>query len=478
MQKQLDWQQKLQEQPNDLHVHLMGIGGTGLSAIAQVLLELGVKISGSDRQSSANTERLAQQGATIFEQQIAANLTEQPETFRPDVVLISSAIDRSNPELLAAEVRSLSVVKRADFLPILLAERQLIAVAGTHGKSTTTAMIIQALRESGIEAGYIVGTIVPGYGNACAGNSPYFVLEADEYDHMFLGLQPTVAVITNVEWDHPDCYPTPESFTDAFAQFIQQVQPDGMVISCADDVGAEQLRTNSQISCETKQIDWITYGYSDAATMQAVDPKPVVGSGYQADITWQERAWDQLALSVPGLHNLQNALATLTVARWCQVPSHQATAALARFGGTARRFEYKGVINDVLVFDDYAHHPSEIQVTLSAARKRYPERRIWAVFQPHTYSRTREMMVEMAHSFTDADQVLVTDIYSAREIDDGTVKAIDLVKASPHPAIRHTPLLADAVQYLTTYTRPNDIVITLGAGDSYQIGEALLASEK
>jgi len=267
------------------------------------------------------------------------------------------------------------------------------------------------------------------------------VLEADEYDHMFLGLQPTVAVITNVEWDHPDCYPTPESFTDAFAQFIQQVQPDGMVISCADDVGAEQLRTNSQISCETKQIDWITYGYSDAATMQAVDPKPVV-------------------------------------ARWCQVPSHQATAALARFGGTARRFEYKGVINDVLVFDDYAHHPSEIQVTLSAARKRYPERRIWAVFQPHTYSRTREMMVEMAHSFTDADQVLVTDIYSAREIDDGTVKAIDLVKASPHPAIRHTPLLADAVQYLTTYTRPNDIVITLGAGDSYQIGEALLASEK
>jgi len=463
MRQQLDWQQKLKSQPENLHVHLMGIGGTGLSAIAQVLLEQGVEISGSDRQSNANTEHLVQQGATIFCQQIEANLTEQGMSFRPDVVLISSAIDSSNPELQAAEWLELPVVKRDDFLPILLSQRQLIAVAGTHGKSTTTAMIIQTLWEAGIEAGYIVGTIVPGYGNASAGNSPYFVLEADEYDHMFLGLHPTVAIITNVEWDHPDCYPTAESFMDAFKQFVQQVQPHGTIISCADDAGARQLQSLSRIHCQNQEINWITYGYSSVAHMQAVGPAPVVGSGYQAGIAWQNEQLGRLTLRVPGLHNLQNALAALAIARWCQVPSQQALAALASFAGTARRFEYKGVINDILIFDDYAHHPSEIRATLSAARKRYPDRRIWAIFQPHTYSRTREMLGEMAHSFIDADQVLVTDIYSAREIDDGTVKASNLVMASPHSAILHTPKLSDAVQHLKSHTAPNDVVITLGA---------------
>lgn len=471
---QLNWQEKLQQHPNQLHVHLMGIGGTGLSAIAQVLLELGAQVSGSDRQISTNTERLEEKGATIFVGQVAANLTEQSADFQPDVVLISSAIDENNPEFQAAQTLGYPVVKRDNFLPILLEQRLLIAVAGTHGKSTTTAMIIQVLREAGIEAGYIVGTVVPGYGNASAGNSPYFVLEADEYDHMFLGLHPTLAVITNVEWDHPDCYPTPESFVAAFAQFVQQVKHNGVIISCADDTGAEQLRQNRQ----EDGCAWLTYGLADQSDLQANCATPVAGSGYHAETKWRGEPLERLALQVPGLHNLQNALAALTVAQWCQVPAQKAMAALARFTGTARRFEPKGEINNILVFDDYAHHPSEIQVTLSAARKRYPDRRIWAIFQPHTYSRTREMYQEMAHSFADADQVLVTDIYAAREQDDGTISAMDIVQTSLHPNIHHTPLLTDATQHLRREARPNDVLITLGAGDGYKIGEEFLAKSE
>ena len=464
------WQARLTARDANLRIHLLGIGGAGLSAIAAVLCELNFQVSGSDRQANASLQTLAEAGVQIFTEQKAANLTDGQLAQQPDVVLISSAISDDNPERLAAVKLGIPVVKRAEFLPVLLANRQLIAVAGTAGKTTTTAMIVKVLREAGIDAGYIIGAALPGYGNAAAGTHACFVLEADEYDHMFLGFNPSVAVVTNVEWDHPDCYPTPASFRHAFMQFTDSVKRDGLIISCGDDPGAEQLRDYQQ----TRGPQWITYGVAEAVDWQALDVTPIAGGGYQADLQWQQKPQGRLNLQVPGVHNLRNALAALAVAQWIGLPIKQALDSLHNFTGTARRFEYKGEAQGVIVIDDYAHHPAKLMATLSAARKRYPRQRIWAVFQPHTYSRTKHLLHDMAASFADADQVIVTDIYAAREQDDGSVHATDIVAASVHPAMQHISSLGQTVDYLAGQVQKGDVVITLGAGDSYKIGEMLL----
>ncbi|MFN8491400.1 MAG: UDP-N-acetylmuramate--L-alanine ligase [Caldilineaceae bacterium] len=465
------WQARLAAQDASLHIHLLGIGGAGLSAIAYLLRELNFQVSGSDRQLGPNLQRLADVGVQLLAEQKAENLTGDRLAQRPDVVLISSAISPENPEYQAALRLGIPVVKRADFLPVLLANRQLIAVAGTAGKTTTTAMIVKVLREGGIAAGYIIGADLPGYGNAAAGRHACFVLEADEYDQMFLGFSPTVAVVTNVEWDHPDCYPTPESFRAAFRQFVASTKPDGLIISCADDSGAEQLRQAQQ----GERPRWLTYGAAEQADWQAVDLLPVVGGGYQGEIAWRHTPQGRLALQAPGLHNLRNALAAVAVADWAGLPVEGAFQSLATFGGTARRFEHKGTVRGVTVIDDYAHHPTKIVATLAAARKRYPQQRLWAVFQPHTYSRTKHLLQEMAASFADADQVLVTDIYAAREPNDGSVHATDIIAASDHPHIQYTGELAATAAYLAEQVQSGDVVIVLGAGDSYKIGEMLLA---
>jgi UDP-N-acetylmuramate--alanine ligase len=465
------WQARLAAGDRMLRVHLIGIGGSGLSAIAKVLLDLGIQVSGSDRQTSAVTARLAAAGATISAPQRAATLDDLPPAQRPDVVLISSAVDAANPERRAAEALGIPVVKRMDFLPALLADRQVLAVAGTHGKSTTTSMLLQVLAGAGLAPGYIVGADLPHFGNAAAGQSTAFVIEADEYDRMFLGLTPAVAVITNVEWDHPDYYPTPASFRRAFMQFVDTVQRNGLVVSCRDDAGAEQLRDHAY----SRGPAWITYGLDPQADLRAVDVDFAEDGGASAEVRCWGMPCGRLELQVPGLHNVRNALAAVAAAGWCDVPVAAALASLQSFRGAARRFQAKGEAGGVLVIDDYAHHPTEIAATLDAARRRYPTRRIWAVFQPHTFSRTRTMLQAMAASFAAADRVIVTDIFAAREADDGSVHAADIVAASAHPTIRHVGALADVVDLLVREARSGDVVITLGAGDGYKVGEDLLA---
>ncbi len=466
---QTNWQERLAAADPSLRVHLVGIGGAGLSAIGQVLIELGMAVSGSDRQANDAAGRLAAQGATIYSEQRAANLTDLPPDQRPDVVLISSAVDKANPERQASETLGLPVVKRNQFLPALLAHRTTIAVAGSHGKSTTTAMIVKALREAGVDAGYIIGAYLPGYGSGSAGSAPVFVIEADEYDHTFLGLQPTVAVITNVEWDHPDCYPTPASFRRAFMRFVDQVQRDGMIISCADDAGAEQVRLYGA----SRGPIWLTYGLAQHADLQAANVMSVAGDGSTADLYLHGVALGKMTLAAPGLHNVCNALAALAASSW-QIPISQALASLAGYTGIGRRFELKGEARGVTVIDDYAHHPTEISATLAAARRRFPQRRIWAVFQPHTFSRTRALLQEMGACFGDADRVIVTDIYAAREHNDGAVAAADLLAVSSHPQMVHVGELRRAADLLMEQVGPGDVVITLGAGNGYQVGEWLL----
>lgn len=465
------WQARLGRRDPSLRVHLLGIGGTGLSAIAKVLLQLGVQVSGSDRQVSAELDQLAAMGALIFHSQVAANLLDLEPDARPDVVLLSSAVAASNPEWQAAQTLGLPLVKRSEFLPALLANRRLIAVAGTHGKTTTTAMTVQILRRAGIDCGYIIGAEVPVYGNGAAGSAPEFVLEADEYDHMFLGLRPQVAVITNVEWDHPDCYPTPASFRRAFMQFSDNVDRDGVIIACVDDPGATHVHDYAP----TRGPRWLLYGTQRAADLRAINLRTTAGEGIQADLEWWNAPSGHLQLAVAGVHNVRNALAALAVAATCDIPTPKALAALADYQGSARRFEWKGAEAGVTVIDDYAHHPTEVTATLAAARQRYPDQRIWAVFQPHTYSRTRHMLYQMGESFDAADEVIVLDIYAAREVDDGSVNATELVAASPHRSIRHIAELGEAAAWLKLHVAAGDVVLTLGAGDGYRVGEQLLA---
>lgn len=464
------WQTRLAEQDATLRIHLLGIGGAGLSAIATVLLEMGVQVSGSDRQPGATTQRLGERGAKIMIGQCAENLTDLSPDQRPDVVLISSAVDGQNPERRAAEMLGLPVVKRDAFLPALLASRRLIAVAGTHGKTTTTAMIVQVLRAGGIDCGYIIGSEVPHFGSGAAGTAPEFVLEADEYDRMFLGLRPSIAVITNVEWDHPDCYPTPASFRRAFMQFSETVDRDGLIVACTDDEGVRQVLAYTP----SRGPRAITYGLGEGVDLRAINVRSLPGQGVEADLIWWNAPEGRLELAVPGLHNVRNALAALTAGVSCNVSIDDALAALRDYNGSARRFEWKGEVGGVTVIDDYAHHPTEVEATLAAARRRYPDRRIWAIFQPHTYSRTRHMLYRMGESFEAADQVIVTDIYAAREVDDGSVHARELVAASAHHAIRYIGALRDVADYLADHVASGDVVIMLGAGDGNKIGEWLL----
>jgi UDP-N-acetylmuramate--alanine ligase len=462
------WRKRLSAGDPSLHVHLLGIGGAGLGPIAIVLHEMGFRVSGSDAQMNPRLEALAERGITVYPGQKAENLTAHPESC-PHVVLISSAVGVENPERRAAEDLGIPIVKRREFLMPLLAQRSILAVAGTHGKSTTTAMIVQILQECGVDAGYIVGSELPRYGSAHAGTSPYFVIEADEYDHMFLGLMPQVAVITNVEWDHPDCFPSPQSFTQAFSAFTAGVPAHGLIVGCGDDEGAETVRREVPTPAP-----WIRYGLGEDMDLRAVDAHPLPNGGYAADLHWQGTPIGSLSLQVPGLHNLRNALAALAVARSCHLPDEEILTALGHYQGVARRFELKGERRGVTVIDDYAHHPTEVRATLAAARARYGDRRLWAVVQPHTFSRTRELLHEMAASFGDADRVIVTDIYAARERDDGTLSAADLVAASDHPHIEHISGLEAIADSLAARVNTGDVVITLGAGTSYQIGEILL----
>ena len=453
-------------------VHLIGIGGAGLSAIAHVLLEWGIHVSGSDRQESERTRRLAVAGAKIFGRAgAAAELPGLPDRDRPDVVLVSSAVDETNPECQTAHRLGIPVVRRETFLRPLLVGRDVIAVSGTHGKSTTTAMIVQTLHASGCDAGYIIGADLPGFGNAHAGTAGAFVIEADEYDRMFHGLTPMMAVVTNVEWDHPDCYPTPASFVGAFRQFVAQMRADGCVVSCGDDPGAEALRTGRTTEGGPA---WLTYGLHDACDVQAAAETVGASGGYAATVYSEGKSFGRLQLQAPGIHNLRNALAALTVARRCGVPATQILASLHQYTGIGRRFELKGTRRGVTVIDDYAHHPTEIQATLAAARNRFGERRIWAVFQPHTFSRTRAMLHKIACSFDNADAVLVTDIYAARESGDRALAAAEVAAASRHPSIRHSGGIEKTSSLLHDEVTAGDVVLTLGAGTSHRIGETLL----
>ena len=449
-----------------IHVHLIGIGGSGLSAIARLLLESGFSVSGSDRTQSDLAKQLAAAGATVFTGHTAENIRGA------DLVVRSSAIPDSNPEVTAALAAGIPVLKRADFLGQLMRGRLGIAVAGTHGKTTTTAMLAWLLVACGEDPSYIIGGVSKNLNNnAHAGRGQAFVIEADEYDRMFLGLSPQIAVVTMMEHDHPDCFPTAQEYYDAFAAFVRRLQPGGLLLTSADDPHAPALAAELPAGCRH-----LSYGMSPSADLRAssLTRNSAGGFTFQVIDNTGEMVME-IALEVPGEHNVRNALAAFAVARELSLDLAAAASALARFSGTGRRFDLRGEANGVVIIDDYAHHPTEIRATLAAARSRYADRRIWAVWQPHTYSRTLALLPEFKNAFGDADQVIVTAIYAAREKDPG-FSAGQVVAEMPHPAARYIPALTDVRDTLLAELQPGDVVLVLSAGDADQVSTQILAA--
>ena len=450
------------------HIHFVGIGGAGLSAIARVLLEQGAVVSGSDLTLSPVAEALARDGVRVFVGHRAENVRGA------EWVVVSSAVPPFNVEVEAARSAGIPVLKRAEFLAQMTDGYKLVAVAGTHGKTTTTAMIAAILMAAELDPTFIIGGVVAGLGtNAHAGSGDWFVIEADEYDRMFLGLEPTIAVVTNVEHDHPDCYPTFDDFRAAFEAFVGVVPSEGLVLPCWDDPAAREIG----LARREAGGRVVFFGLSEGAEWRAEEVRPNFVGGMDFLVTRRDAEQQTpglVRLRLPGRHNASNAVAALIVADALGVPMRVAKEALIGFRGVARRFEVKGEAQGVLVVDDYAHHPTEIRATLEAARTRYPGRPLWAVWQPHTYSRTRALMSEFVQAFQAADHVIVLPIYAARETDTLGVRSVDLVSRMTHPDARCALSKEEAMVWLGTEVRPGDVVLTLGAGDGYLVGEWLL----
>ncbi len=447
------------------HIHLIGIGGAGLSAIATVLLESGHVVSGSDAHASPVTDQLAARGAKIAIGHRAENVA------RADTVIVSSAIPADNPELLAAKAQGIPVMKRSEFLGHLMSGRTGVAVAGTHGKTTTTALIAYLLLRADRDPSFIVGGVLSDLGvNARHGQGAPFVVEADEYDGMFLGLRPDVAVVTNVEHDHPDNYPTREAYAQAFEKFVALISDGGTLIACCDDPGAKAI---GDIAAQNgTRLIW--YGLKNGSQWKAEDVQSNGAGGNDFVVTHDGKTVGLARNRLPGLQNVANSLAALAAADAVGVDFNTARNALTEFRGVGRRFEVKGEAKGITIVDDYAHHPTEIRATLAAARRRYAGRKIWAMFQPHTFSRTRALLADFAASFADADHVLVTDIFRSREAFDPAVNANDIVRQMTHPDARYLPTLAETTEALLAEMKAGDVLITLGAGDVNKVGEDVL----
>lgn len=463
--------------------HFIGIGGTGLSAIARVLVERGEHVTGSDREDSPLAKSLRQLGVKVDIGHSAGNINGATRVIR------SSAVSEDNVEVQAARAKGLPVFKRSEFLGELLANQQVIAVAGSHGKTTTTAMIAWMLTALNQNPGYIIGSVSENLGtNAAAGAGRLFVIEADEYDYMFLGLNPKIALVTNVEHDHPDLFPTSQEFQRVFEQFVVRLQLDGVLIACDEDAGAAKLLAYARNTGKQPRI----YSRDNPFSDYWMKDLNLLSSGAYSFVAMKSsHDLAKVELSVPGFHNALNALGSLAVGDLLGLSVREAALALSDFRGTARRFEVRKEANGVVIIDDYAHHPSEIRSTLVAARERYPGSRIWAFWQPHTYSRTLTLQKDFEHAFGDADEIIVTDVYAAREKQppgfdmSAVAKKIQVeplrggeTDVAISKAAHYMPSLTEAHDFLLTELEPGDVLIVMSAGDAIEMSAHLFSSLK
>ncbi|RJX32698.1 MAG: UDP-N-acetylmuramate--L-alanine ligase [Desulfarculus sp.] len=445
-------------------IHFVGIGGVGMSGIAEVLVNLGHQVSGSDLKQSETTRRLATLGVRVFSGHHPNNVAGA------DVVVFSSAVKPDNPEVIAARQGLIPVIPRAEMLAELMRLKYGVAVAGAHGKTTCTSLVATLLAAGGLDPTVVVGGKLAALGsNARLGQGEFLVAEADESDGSFNRLSPVVVVVTNVDREHMDYYGTEQALEDAFVEFMNKVPFYGAAILCLDDPRLAGLipRVNKRT---------ITYGFSSQAHLQARDYQPR-GEGSRFTLYAQGRPAGQVDLPLPGRHNALNALAALAVAQELGVAREAALTALAGFAGVGRRFEHKGrTARGALVLDDYGHHPSEIKATLEAARESWPRQRLIVVFQPHRYSRTRDLFDEFTTAFYGADELLVLDIYAAGEPADPRVSAAALaeaIRAHGHRSVQYLGSPEAARERLEQILGPQDVVLTMGAGDVWRLAEEL-----
>lgn len=445
------------ERPRRLH--FVGVGGIGMSAIAQVMLEEGRHVTGSDLKLGPVTERLAARGARIFEGHLASHVGSA------QLVVRSSAVPDENPEVQEARRRGIPVVKRAAFLGQLMSERRAIAVAGTHGKSTTSSLIGMALLKAGLDPTLLIGADPLDLGtNARLGRGPFLVAEADEFDGSLREFRPWTAVVTNIEAEHLDYYGTYQALLETFQGFARSVGPGGHVLLCIDDPGAQSIMEDG----------YLTYGLGEAAQWRAIDPRPDQSGGYQFEVSCAGQFYGRFSSLLPGVHNVYNALAAIAACSLAGVPQEVTAGTLASFRGVSRRFQIRSEAFGVVIVDDYAHHPTEIRATLKAARERFGQKRLVCLFQPHTYSRTRILMDDFAEAFGEADEVLIADIYAAREVNTYGVSSADLAAALKHSQSRWVGSLQDARWHLAEHLKDGDVLLTVGAGDVDMVGDLLV----
>jgi UDP-N-acetylmuramate--alanine ligase len=445
-------------------VHLVGVGGAGMSAVALLLAARGLPVSGSDARDSAVLGALRAAGVAVHVGHDAAHVAGA------DTVVVSSAVRESNPELAAARAAGLRVLHRSVALAALMRGRRTVAVAGAHGKTTTSAMVARVLAEAGLDPSYAIGAPVDGPIGARHGDGDVFVAEADESDGSFLAYAPEIAVVTNVEPDHLDHYGDPAAIEEAFAAFVGRVVPGGHLVACADDAGARRVAERAAAA----GLAVVTYGTSPDAVVRLGSWVPEGDGGAVEVRDTRDGAAVTLLLPVPGAHNGLDAAAALAVAGLLGVGPAEAAAALAGFRGTGRRFEDRGTRHGVRVVDDYAHHPTEVAALLAAARAVAGAGRVLVLFQPHLYSRTRAFAAEFAAALAAADLAVVTDVYAAREDPDPAVTGALIADRLPPGVGRFVPDRREAAALVGRAARAGDLVLTVGAGDVTELAPLVL----
>jgi UDP-N-acetylmuramate--alanine ligase len=451
-------------------LHFIGIGGIGMSGIAEILLDQGFNVSGSDRTLSDVTERLQQLGAVTFEGHSARNIAADVDT-----VVYSSAVAQDNPEILEAQRRKIPIVRRAEMLAEVMRLKYGIGIAGTHGKTTTTSMASLVLMEGGLDPTVIVGGKLSGLGgtNARLGRGEFIVVEADEFDRSFLSISPTIAVLTTLETDHLDCYRDLEDIKSAFIQFANKVPFYGFVVLCLDEPALLDIMP----SLSKKKI--ITYGLNPQADVQAVDIR-YKDNTTTFTVVRANTDLGVITMQVPGKHNVQNSLGAIAVGLELGVPFEKIKSGIEKFTGVYRRWEKKGEVNGITVYDDYAHHPTECRATLSGVKSGW-RRRVVCVFQPHLYSRTRDFYEDFGKSFLLSDVLVVTDIYPAREEPIQGITGELIVNAAKqfgHKDAHYVPDKKQVPEFLRTMVKNGDIVITMGAGDIWKYGDEFLKQQQ
>ena len=446
------------------HIHFVGIGGIGMSGIAELLLNLGYTVSGSDLKSSEITERLKRFGGLILKGHA------EDHVGNADVVVVSSAVDADNPEVRAARQASIPVIPRAEMLAELMRLKYSIAVAGAHGKTTTTSIVSAVLDRGGLDPTVVIGGKLKSIGtNARLGEGDFIVAEADESDGSFLKMSPTIAVVTNIDREHLDHYPDLDAIKSAFLEFIDRIPFYGLAVLCLDNESVQSLIP------EIKKR-YTTYGMSTQADVQA---RNLIFEGLRSRFTLhhQGEPLGDIRLNLPGIHNVYNAMASVAVGFELGIPFETVKAALETVEGVQRRLEIKGDVNGITIVDDYGHHPTEIKTTLQAAKEAWPDRRMVVVFQPHRYSRTLALFDEFTRSFYQSDVLLVLPIYSAGEkVIEGvdSVSMCDGIRQHGHKEVICKDTIAAAVAGLKDILVPGDILLTLGAGDVWKVGEEVL----